>query len=176
MQQEACRALWSLACNADKQVKIGAAGGIDALLAAIKAHTHSAGVQEEACSALYNIAYNKKDKKGKIAETVVAAMKAHKVNALVHECAFRALGSLADYTFNDNEVKVAEAGGIAAVIKNKCRNESAHGERDGAGMGVSGSDKRRSQRREPAQDCRSRRHRRSFNSNRRSTHTHIVVH
>jgi hypothetical protein len=46
------------------------------------------------------------DSKAKIAETVVAAMKVHKGNALVHEWAVRALVSLADYTFNDNEVKV----------------------------------------------------------------------
>eukprot|EP00961_Rhodomonas_salina_P167117 2251988-Rhodomonas_salina.1 len=51
-------ALRNLAANGENRVKIGAAGGIEAVVAVMKQHVKSAGVQEKGCVALRNLADN----------------------------------------------------------------------------------------------------------------------
>jgi len=64
VQQAACQALENLARDDDgmsddgMRVKIAAAGGIVAIVAAMSAHKMSAGVQEQACGALKSISFN----------------------------------------------------------------------------------------------------------------------
>ena len=59
VQEQACRALLNLACNADNS-SIAAAGGIEAVVAAMRAHAGSA-VQVQACRALLSLASNNAD-------------------------------------------------------------------------------------------------------------------
>ena len=47
MQGNGCGALWNLAANTENQVKIAAAGGIEAVKRALKAHKDAAAVQEK---------------------------------------------------------------------------------------------------------------------------------
>jgi hypothetical protein len=47
-----------LAVNADNKVRIVLAGGIEAVIAAMKEHRANAGLQEQACGALINLAAN----------------------------------------------------------------------------------------------------------------------
>ena len=57
MQEQGCWALWNLAANNDaNQVKIGEAGGVDAVVKAMQTHLQHAGVQEQGCGALMNLA------------------------------------------------------------------------------------------------------------------------
>ena len=47
MQKRGCTALWGIiADNADNQVKAGAAGAVEAVVAAMRAHEDNAEVQE----------------------------------------------------------------------------------------------------------------------------------
>ena len=85
--------------NDDNKVKISAAGGVEAVLAAMVTHKGSAVVQEQACCALRNLAVND-DNKVKIAaaggvEAILAAMMTHKGSAVVQEQACWALNNLA---------------------------------------------------------------------------------
>ena len=73
-----------------QQVAIAAAGGIEAVVAAMRAHAGSAVVQEYARWALCNLAFNNADNQFAIAaaggiEAVVAAMRAHAGSAGVQE-------------------------------------------------------------------------------------------
>ena len=56
VQEQGCGALWSLAGNDANQVKIGEAGGVDAVVKAMQTHLQHAGVQEQGCGALMNLA------------------------------------------------------------------------------------------------------------------------
>ncbi len=59
MQEDACGAISNLAAlNADNQLKLAEAGGIEAVVAAMTAHKASAGVQAQACIALRNLTHN----------------------------------------------------------------------------------------------------------------------
>jgi formylmethanofuran dehydrogenase subunit D len=138
VQQPACWALSNLAVNAGNQVRIAEAGGIEAVVSAMKAHKTSVLVQQHACAALKSLALNAGNKV-KIAEAggieaVVSAMQAHKTSGLVHEPAWKvweameahqasglvqeqACAALSNLAVNDgNKVKIAEAGGIEAVV------------------------------------------------------------
>mmetsp|Transcript_31566 Transcript_31566/g.74082 ORF Transcript_31566/g.74082 Transcript_31566/m.74082 type:complete len:156 (+) Transcript_31566:44-511(+) len=79
---------------------IAAAGGIKAVVEGMKAHEGSAGVQEQGCGALVNLAINDKNKEAIAAaggiEAVVEGMKAHKGSAGVQEQGCGALLNLAD--------------------------------------------------------------------------------
>ena len=44
--------------SADNQILVAKAGGIGAILSAMKAHPSSAGIQEKACGALWSISVN----------------------------------------------------------------------------------------------------------------------
>ena len=55
VQQPACATLGYLAFNAGNKVKIAEAGGIEAVVAAMKAHKTSHSVQEHACLALWHL-------------------------------------------------------------------------------------------------------------------------
>jgi hypothetical protein len=94
-QEHACWALRKLAVNAGNQVRIAEAGGIEAVLSAMKAHTTSVLAQQHACAALRSLAVNAGNKvliaeAGGI-EAVVSAMKAHKTIGLVQQYACAAL-------------------------------------------------------------------------------------
>jgi hypothetical protein len=67
VQEAACRALWSMGVNADNQVKIAGAGGIEAIIRGMEQHGKHAGVQERACGALRIMGVNA-DNGVKIAE------------------------------------------------------------------------------------------------------------
>jgi len=58
VQEAGCRALQSLALDADTRPKIRAEGGIRAVVAAMEEHGGHAGVQEAGCRALKNLASN----------------------------------------------------------------------------------------------------------------------
>eukprot|EP00961_Rhodomonas_salina_P173541 2340404-Rhodomonas_salina.1 len=58
VQKHGCWALRNLAVNVENQVKIGAAGGIEAVVAVMKQHVKSEGVQEKGCGALWMLALN----------------------------------------------------------------------------------------------------------------------
>ena len=53
-----CAVLKNQAANAENQVKIAAAGGIDAIVRAPDAHPADAGVGEKGCGALNTLADN----------------------------------------------------------------------------------------------------------------------
>jgi len=58
VQEQACRALNTLAGNDDNAVKITNLGGIQAILKAMKDHAAQTKVQEMACGALYRLSFN----------------------------------------------------------------------------------------------------------------------
>ena len=66
VQEHGCLVLWYLAVNADNQVKVAAAGGIEAVLGAMRQHGAVASVQEQGCRALWNLTAND-DNKVKVA-------------------------------------------------------------------------------------------------------------
>ena len=90
LQERACKMLWYLSwAQAENQVKIASAGGIEAVVGAMRQHLAVAGVQEQGCWALSNLAANA-DNKVKIAsaggiEAIVRAMTQHPSAAGVQE-------------------------------------------------------------------------------------------
>jgi hypothetical protein len=58
VQEQGCVALCNLAGNADNQVKVAQAGGIEVVISAMRKHEGHAGVQESGCGALCILAYN----------------------------------------------------------------------------------------------------------------------
>ena len=101
-----------------KWERMAAAGGIEAVVEAMKAHLSNPDVQHQGCGALGNIAVNADNnvlvaKAGGIG-AVVEAMKAHPSIADVQHRGCGALMSIAGNA--DNEVLVARAGGIEAVV------------------------------------------------------------
>ncbi len=52
MQEAACWALCVCSSNAENQVKVARAGGIEAVMSAMRAHVGHAGVHEAGCRAL----------------------------------------------------------------------------------------------------------------------------
>jgi hypothetical protein len=121
--------LRKITANADKtKRKVVAEGGIEAVVAAMNAHTRVADVQENGCAALGNIAMLSEENMEKVAEkggieAVVAAMEEHlnnaeahliKINAVVQESGCRALGNIAATAKTKQEV--AKKGGIKAVV------------------------------------------------------------
>ena len=99
---------------------IVAAGGIEAVVAAMNAHMGVADVQEYGCGALGVIAAMADENQVKVAaaggiEAVVAAMKAHRGVADVQKEGCLALTFIADAAENQAKV-VAAAGGIEVVV------------------------------------------------------------
>jgi len=104
VQQKGCWALANLAVEAVNKAAIARAGGIDAVVAGMRAHRSNEWVQEDGCSALRNLARSD-DFKTAIAraggiEAVVAGMRAHRSIAKVQEDGCSALRNLA---LNDEE-------------------------------------------------------------------------
>ena len=97
------------------RVKIAAAGGIETVIAAMTAHKTSAGVQEEACGALGNLAANNDNNRVAISaaggvEALATAMKTHQASALLQQNACAALLNLA---FNASlRGRIKAAGGV----------------------------------------------------------------
>jgi hypothetical protein len=90
VQQAACQALERLACDDDgMRVKIAEAGGLVAIVASMQAHKTSAGVQEPACGALWNLSVNTANEVAVAAaggiEAVLAEMATHQANAGVED-------------------------------------------------------------------------------------------
>ena len=82
----------------DNRVKVGSAGAVEAVIAAMRAHASNAGVQEPGCGALRSMTVNadnqvKAGRAGAV-EAVVAAMRAHASNAGVQEHGGVVLGRL----------------------------------------------------------------------------------
>ena len=89
-QQNGCGALWELAVNAENRVAIAAAGGVEAVVAAMRAHAADAMVQQNGCGALASLAANSAENKVAIAaaggvEAVKAAMRAHSGDTAVQQ-------------------------------------------------------------------------------------------
>ena len=115
-------ALRSLAINhAENKSRIGEAGGVDAVLAAMRTHGMSTGVLvEKACAALCCFAANHAANKSRIGEAggvdvVLSTMRAHKTNASVQK---QACGALQRMCVNHaaNKTRIVEAGGIDLVL------------------------------------------------------------
>ena len=84
------------AANANNQVKIAAAGGIESILNAMKQHAQHESVQENGRAALWNLADGNADNKAKIAaaggiESMLNAMKQHAQHESVQEQSCAAL-------------------------------------------------------------------------------------
>ena len=117
VQQQTCWALRYLAVNDCNRVKIAEAGGIEAVVSAMKEHKTSVLMQERACVALRNLAVNDGNKL-KIAEAggieaLVAGMEAHQTSVLVQEYACWALWYLAAQ--GSLSQRINAAGGVQGV-------------------------------------------------------------
>jgi hypothetical protein len=94
---------------------IEAAADVESVVAAMRAHTGSAGVQEAACLHIGRLAEGNRTRAGPTGavEAVAAAMRAHAESAGVQEAACGALQSL---VCNDNnETRAGTAGAVEAV-------------------------------------------------------------
>jgi hypothetical protein len=100
-------------------VKIGAGGGVEAIVQAMGGHRGSEGVQENGCDALKNLAVNA-DKNVKIGvvvgvEAIVQAMGGHRGSVHVLEKGCGALWNLAVNA--DNAVTIGAEGGVEAIVQ-----------------------------------------------------------
>ena len=90
VQQQGCWALRNLGRDAENQVKIAAAGGIQVVVGAMTQHPGAAGVQQYGCWALCNLAVNNDDIRAQVVsgggrEAAERAMKQHPGAAGVQE-------------------------------------------------------------------------------------------
>ncbi len=120
VQEAACKALVTLCLKLDNLPKAGGAGAVEAVVAALRAHSANAAVQEQGCWALRNICCNNADNQAKAGgagavEAVVAALRTHSANAAVQEQGCRALCNLCTDSA-DNKAKAGGAGAIEAVV------------------------------------------------------------
>jgi predicted hotdog family 3-hydroxylacyl-ACP dehydratase len=106
--------------NAENKERIAAIGGIDCVVQAMAAHIGVAGVQEQGCGAMFNLATNTKNKERIAAaggiNRVVHAMAAHVGVAGVQEQGCVALCNLAANNA-ENQERIAAAGGIDWVVQ-----------------------------------------------------------
>ena len=122
-----CRLLKLLARNDDNSIKIAEQGGISVILEAMRTHTSHAGVQEEGCGALRNLAVNAGNKikinffklikiteQGGI-EVILKAMRTHTSDAGVQGQGCGALTNLARN--DDNQIKIAQQDGIYVILE-----------------------------------------------------------
>ena len=87
---QACAAFTTICKTEDSRIKAGDAGAIHCLVATMQAHLYDAGVQEKACSALYNMIISVTSNKQKAVhagatEAAVAAMQAHPDSSAVQK-------------------------------------------------------------------------------------------
>jgi hypothetical protein len=140
VQQQGCRSLSRLARDDDNRIKIAEAGGIEAILAALVAHTDAGGwgggkdasalVVGKAFAALCKLAVSDGNKTKISAargnrgiKVIVDAMTAHKESVRVQQHACGVLYRLADN--EENQVQIAGAGGITAVLATMKRHKSS---------------------------------------------------
>jgi len=118
VQEKGCGVLLNLALNADNAVKIGAEGGVEAIVQAMGGHRGSEGVQEKGCGALWNLALNA-DNKLKIGaeggvEAIVQAVGGHRGSEGVQEKGCGALWTLGQSN-GDIQQRIKRAGAEEAV-------------------------------------------------------------
>jgi hypothetical protein len=97
--EKACRALWNIAGNADNKVKVAGAGGIEAVVEAMRDHASNASVVENACDALAIIAWSDDAIRTRVAdkggiELLQACLKKHSSSVDVHKQACSAIHRL----------------------------------------------------------------------------------
>ena len=91
VQREGCEALgWLAIYNPDNKVKIGAGGGVEAIVQAMGAHRGSVKIQEWSCGALLNLAGGPNDiqqriKRAGAEEAVQRAMASPDATAVTKE-------------------------------------------------------------------------------------------
>jgi hypothetical protein len=125
VQGEGCRALGNLALNSANRASIRSAGGIRAVVEAMRGLKEEAWVQGFGCSALKNLAANNKENRDAIREcggirSVVEAMRRHQQDASVQE---RGCGALMILALNEeNKLAIVNEGGIQMVAKAKDRH------------------------------------------------------
>jgi hypothetical protein len=100
VQRAGCSALWILAAgNAGNRVAIAEAGGVQAVVGAMKLHQGIAAVQEMGCGALMNLALNAGNRmaigEAGGVQVVIDAMKIHEGIAEIQRWGCRALMNLA---------------------------------------------------------------------------------
>jgi hypothetical protein len=117
-------------------LKIGAEGGVEAIVQAMGGHRGSEGVQEKGCGALWNLALNADNalniREGGGVEAIVQAMGGHRESKGVQE---RGCGALAIFAVNaDNAVKIGAGGGVEAIVQAMGRHRGSEGvQREGCG-------------------------------------------
>jgi hypothetical protein len=148
VQERGCYVLWQLSAakqgcgvtrssgvaadlSPDVKASIVAAGGIDAIVSAMRRHSDDAAVQEWACRALQRLAARNVANQVAIAAAdgvvaVVDAMRRHTAVADVSEWGCAALRSLA-YGHEGNQVAIAAVGGIETVASVMQRHADAAG-------------------------------------------------
>ncbi len=123
VQRDGCGALANLANHVtDNKVKIGAGGGVEAIVQAMIGHCWSAGVQWNGGRALLLLA-QEADNRIKIGagggvKAIVQAMNGHRRSALswaVQQHCCEGLGNLAVNA--DNAVKIGAGGGVEAIVQ-----------------------------------------------------------
>lgn len=117
--RQACGALWCLTGNPENKVRGGAAGGIEAVVAAMRRQRNDTETLKLACGALQNLGVNAENElraagAGAI-EAVVAAMRAHWADP---ELQRRGCAALYNLTGDDgNKTRAARAGAVEAVLQ-----------------------------------------------------------
>ena len=94
----------TMAENTTNSAEIVTWGGVEAVLAAMRSHGDSAAVQEQGCTALYNLSFKNDSNQAAIGsgggiEAVVAAMRSHGGSAAVQETGCNVLINL---SFNND--------------------------------------------------------------------------
>ncbi len=123
IQQAACTVLFKLGFGAQARLEIGAAGGVEAIIQAMTAHPGSCALQEQATSALGNLAHRQPQNRTRIVAAggvtaVVRAMSgAHKCSATLGWKSCAALWTLAGGETSEGcHAAIGAEGGVAAVL------------------------------------------------------------
>eukprot|EP01106_Pelomyxa_sp_JSP_P008877 TRINITY_DN2447_c0_g1_i1.p1 TRINITY_DN2447_c0_g1~~TRINITY_DN2447_c0_g1_i1.p1 ORF type:complete len:406 (+),score=102.03 TRINITY_DN2447_c0_g1_i1:88-1305(+) len=136
LQITGCILVRNLTRLENNKVAVAREGGIGAIISAMKAHPTIHAVQENACGALWSIAFNNTDNKVAVAReggigAIISAMKAHPTIHAVQENACGALWSIA-FNNTDNKVAVAREGGIGAIISAMKAHPTIHAVQENA--------------------------------------------
>jgi len=107
--------------NNRERVSIADAGGVDLIVATMKAHPNTAGIQTEGCGSLRNLTHLNSENQTRVVqaggvELVVAAMMAHTGETKLQESACYALGY---WAHNDagNQERITAARGLEALAE-----------------------------------------------------------
>lgn len=118
MQLHGCSVIRSLSADQSNKGRVSAAGGMEAVVMAMRAHPANSAVQEAACGALKSLAASEEIRSkpfcSRAIEAVVVALKAHQGAKLAEE----ACGAVCNLAVNNpgNKQSIADAGGIDAVV------------------------------------------------------------